>query len=91
MSDNVKEIQKMIEEAEEDARDIMGELAPRFAPHPLDTTKVKKEDQKFDYENRGPDYWPTLTAKVMADVTTKGGTWFDAVKEVLKHDREMRS
>lgn len=87
--DPVKEIDKDIDKAEKDARAILSELSPRVAPHPIGTTKVSPEDVQFDYDNRGPDYWPQQFDSILQRASTEGKNIGWAVIEMLKHDKGL--
>lgn len=91
MRDKVREIESDLDDMTKYGRKMMEDAAVRFAPRPLHTNKVPKEDMRFDYQNRQPDYWPSLMAQVMKDKLSAGGNLGDAILEVVKHDLELKA
>ncbi len=88
--DPVKEYDQEIDKWEKEGRAILADLGPEFAPHPLGTKKVSSENVRWDYDNRGEDYWPARFDETLQRTSTEGGSLGDAVLELLKHDADMR-
>lgn len=89
-SDPVKDYDKDIDDMEKSGRKFLAEITPKLAPHAIGTTKVPGEDVKWDYDNRGPEYWPELYDKFLfeAETTSKNATW--AAIELAKHEKGIR-
>lgn len=87
--DPVNEMDKDIDRMADEGRKILGELTPRIAPHPLGTSKVSPQNAKFDYETRGPDYWPKRFDDTLQRALTEGRNIGWAWIEMLKHDKEL--
>ena len=89
-SDPIKELDDDIDKWEKEGRAVLAELTPKMAPHPLGTKKVSPENAKWDYDNRGPDYWPALFDETLLKASTEGKNIGWAVIEVLKHEADLR-
>ena len=89
-SDPVKELDKDIDDMANEGRKILSELTPKVAPHAIGTTKVSAENVKFDYDNRGPEYWPARFDETLQRAVTEGKNIGWAWIEMLKHDKEFR-
>lgn len=87
--DPVKELDADIDKTVAEARQILAELTPEMAPHPLGTTKVSAENVKFDYDHREVDYWPKQFDSALQRAVTEGKNIGWAWIETLKHDKEL--
>lgn len=67
----------------------MAESAQRIAPRPLGTRRVSKPDQRFDWQNRNPEYLHQMLMQAKTDAKTQGMGFVEAVKLFLKKSREM--
>ncbi len=72
-----------------EARKDIKEFA-KLIPRPLGTKRASFEDLKWDYDNRGPDYWPQMSELAEKEVVTSGGSGGDIVEIMLDHIDEMR-
>ena len=88
--DATKEYDADIDQAVDEGRKILTELTPKMAPHPIGTKKVSPENARWDYDNRGPDYWPKRFDETLMRASTEGKNIGDAVIELLKHEVDMR-
>ncbi|KKM75158.1 hypothetical protein LCGC14_1393070 [marine sediment metagenome] len=88
-SDPIKDHEADIENAAAEGRKILAELTPKMAPHPIGTKKVTPENAKWDYDNRGPDYWPKNFDQTLMRASTEGKNIGWAVIALLKHDKDM--
>lgn len=84
-----------IENAVFEGRQQLAESTQSVAPKPLDAVKVEPEDKVFDWQNRGPDYWPKIAADAIAEAQRKplkpGQTVAgQALIAMVKHDLEMK-
>ena len=74
---------------EVEARKDIKEFA-KLIPRPLGTEEASFEDRKWDYDNRGPDYWGQMYALTYKEVVTSGGSWGDIREILYKHEIEMK-
>lgn len=89
-SDFTKDVEGLIEDTVQAGRQYLGEVTPEMSPRPVDTTKVKPQDARWDYDNRGTDYWPRLAQNELTRAVSEGGNLGDALIALLKHDAGMR-
>ena len=89
-SDPIKEHERDIDGQVNEGRKFLAEITPKLAPRPVGTTKVSAENVKWDYDNRGPEYYPELFDKFLAEAetTSQNATW--AVIELAKHVKGIR-
>ncbi len=90
MPDSTQEMEKLIDDTVVAGQKYLGEVTPVYSPRPMNTTKVKPQDVKWDYDNREGDYWPRLAQTELQRAITEGGNLGAAVIALLKHDAEMR-
>ena len=50
---------------------------------------VSKEERLFDYQNRGPDYWPTMLQGAVDELVLQGKNLGDALLALCDHVEEM--
>ena len=70
--DPAKEHDKDIDDMANEGRKILSELTPKMAPHAIGATKVSAENVKWDYDNRGPEYWPARFDETLPSAVTEG-------------------
>ena len=88
--DPVTDMDKDIDRTVVEARKALGEITRLQAPHPLGTTKVSRENVKYDFDNREADYWGGQFDGALQRAVTEGENIGWAWIEVLKHDADLR-
>lgn len=71
-------------------REVLRDSADNLAPYPMGVVDVSLEDQRFDFDNRGPDYCQTLLGKIIGEATTSGRSIGDAALAFMKHIAKMQ-
>ena len=87
--DITSRMEKDIIAAVNDATDRADRDVPTVINRPPGIQKTSSEDQTFDYQNRGPDYWPKLWEGLVQGHGPTGAA-LQLIRHSLEQEKQLR-